>query len=57
MANNKKQLRDVSESVLMNEKLDAVIDCPQCSGKASKECSLCSGSGSVSKRKVQNLSK
>jgi len=50
----KKKLRNVSDSVLLNESLEAEMTCPTCKGDG-KKCKSCGGAGVVSKRKFENL--
>lgn len=55
-ATQKKKPINVSESKLVNSRLDESVDCPKCNGKNSKGCKLCGGHGEVSRRKAQNFS-
>jgi hypothetical protein len=56
MENKEKKLKNVSDSVVMNENLNQMVDCPVCQG-SDKECTFCGGLGKVSKRKKENFKK
>jgi DnaJ-class molecular chaperone len=51
-----KKLVNVSESNLINNDLDSLVDCPACKGEK-KDCKVCGGMGKISKRKAINFSK